>query len=417
MSIPLPRRAHRTLVRLLAEIRRASAYDEVVVGYHNMNHIRSLGQPLAFLLGERSGRVRAKFRTPFETIEVVPRIWVRESQVLTAVRSRLPDAPRCLADFGVWSLDTLVKGRVLSEAVPEGTIGADRLAALANFFATLADVPGDELPDRPDDWPKDGDSLGFLRWLACFTADRVYRPNRARFGDLFDAIGVPRNPMERFLSTVPLLTERPFALLHTDVHRANVVLSPRPEGERLVVIDWETAMYGDPLHELATHLVRMDYDKTEQDRMVELWAAAMSRAGHAEMTAGLEHDLPLYIGFEQAQSLFPDVMRAALALPDLPDERDFAAAVGLIRRAVARASQPLGFRTADWQVDEARAVEALRRWHASDVRVALLGERGKRVRGWDDSRRRKPRGGNPGAGLLNGMIGAGLLTGMSAMSR
>ncbi|WP_308402448.1 aminoglycoside phosphotransferase family protein [Streptomyces sp. AC550_RSS872] len=386
-----------------------------MIGHHNMNHIRPLGQPLALLLGERSGQVRAKFRTPFETIEVVPRIWPRESEILRVVGSRLPDAPRCLADFGVWSLDTLVKGRVLSDVVPEGTVGADRLAALADFFVTLSDVPKEELPGLPADWPEDGDSLGFLHWLAGFAADRVYQANLPRFGALFDAVGVPGDAMERFLNATPPLTRRPFALLHTDVHRANIVLSPRRDGERLVVIDWETAMYGDPLHELATHLVRMQYGKTEKDLMVGLWAEAMRRAGHGEMAAGLERDLPSYLGFELAQSVFPDVMRAALRLPDQPTDRDFAEAAERVCRALWRAREPL--RLEERPVDEDVVRQALRRWQASDDRVALVKGRGKGVRGWDDSRRRKRRGGSPGAGLLNGMIGALLLTRMTVMPR
>lgn len=415
MSLQLSRRAHRAVVRLLAENRRASAYEEVVMGHHNMNHIRELGQPLAFLLGVRSGKVRAKFRTPYPTIEVVPRIWPRESETLRVAGLSLPDAPRCLADFGVWSLDTLVEGRVLSEAVPEGTVGADRLAALAAFFVALAGVRGEELPELPVDWPEDGDSQGFLNWLARFAADRVYEANRPRFGALFDAVGVPRDAVARFMDAAPPLTRRPFALLHTDVHRANIVLSPRRGGERLVVIDWETAMYGDPLHELATHLVRMQYGKTEQDLMVELWADAMRRAGHAEMVAGLDRDLPTYLGFELVQSVFPDVMRAALRLPDRPTDQDFAQAAERVCDALSRAGEPL--RLDEPPVDRHVVRQALRQWQASDDRVALVEGRGKGVRGCDDSRRRKPRGGSPGAGMLNGMIGTWLLIRMTAMPR
>ncbi|WP_406372901.1 aminoglycoside phosphotransferase family protein [Streptomyces sp. NBC_00647] len=352
-------------MRRLAEARRRRPEGEVVTGHHNSNHIVPLGQPLAFLLGIESGQVQAKFRTPFRTVEVVPRIWRRESEVLRVVSRRLNDVPRCLADFGEWSLHAYLAGHSLADLVPVGPIGSRRLAVLAEFFARLTTVPEDELPELPADWPKDRDSRGFLCWLADFAERSVHRANRPRFGDLFDAVGIPRDAVDRFLRSVPELTPRPFALLHTDVHRANVVVTAGAEGERLSVIDWELALYGDPLHDLATHLVRMDYDKTEHELMVRLWAKAMERADHADMTRGVDRDLRVYLSFEYVQSVFPDVMRAALALSDHPEEPEFGHAAERVCRALGRAREPLAL--VDDPLDERAAVQALREWHAADM--------------------------------------------------
>ncbi|WP_328845330.1 phosphotransferase family protein [Streptomyces sp. NBC_00258] len=364
MPSPPHHRARQALVRRLAEVRRRSPDGATVTGHHNSNHIVSLGQPLAFLLGMGSGRVLAKFRTPFTTVEVVPRIWRRESEVLRAVSKQLSEVPRCLVDFEEWSLHAYLPGRVLSEVVQEGPIGSWRLAALADFFARVASVPEYDLPQRPADWPQNGDSSGFLRWLGRFAEQRVYQCNRPRFGELFDAVGVPRDAVDRFLRSVPELSPRPFALLHTDVHRANVVVIPDGDGERLSVIDWELALYGDPLHDLATHLVRMGYDKTEQELMIRMWADAMRSAGHGDMTVDMDRDLEWYLGFEYVQSVFPDVMRAALALPDDPGEQDLRLAAGQVCRAIHRAREPLAL--VDGPLGEEAGVEALRQWHRAD---------------------------------------------------
>ncbi|MFD0315854.1 phosphotransferase family protein [Streptomyces flavalbus] len=365
MSPPLPRWAHQHLVRYFAEARRRGADGPVVSGHHNINLIAPLGQPLAYLLGAGSGAVRAKFRTPYPTVEVVPRIWPREAEVLRVVSARVAEAPRCLADFGEWSLHDYLDGQPLSEVTPEGQpVGSARLAALAAFFARLAEVPADELPPRPADWPGSGDSRGFLDWLARFAERDVHQSNRPRFGALFDAVGVPVDAVDRFLRTVPPMTPRRFALLHTDVHRANVIVVTGAGGERLAVIDWELALYGDPLHDLATHLVRMDYDKAEQELMVRMWADAMRHAGYPDATAGMDTDLSVYLAFEYAQSVFPDVMRAALALPDEPEEHHFGGAAARVHRALRRASEPLGL--VDGPKDEQQIVEVLRRWHAAD---------------------------------------------------
>jgi aminoglycoside phosphotransferase (APT) family kinase protein len=337
----------------------------VVSGHHNTNLVMPLGAPLALVLRQRSGDVLAKFRTPLQAVEVVPRIWRRESELLRALDGRVRHVPRCLADFGEWSLHEYLPGPTLAEAAPEGQrIGPDRVAALAGFFAELAGVPERDLPPLPADWPDDGDSESFLGWLARFAEQQVHQANRPRFGMLFDAVGIPRDAVERFVNTLPTSAQRPFALLHTDVHRANVLVLPGPDGEHLAVIDWELALYGDPLHDLATHLVRMDYDKDERELMIELWTHAMRRTGHGEMTADLDRGLRAYRDFEYVQSVYPDVMRAALYLPEHPGERELSEAAGRVCRALRRAWQPLRL-TGDPR-DENEVREALRRWHAAD---------------------------------------------------
>ncbi|MEU9186801.1 aminoglycoside phosphotransferase family protein [Streptomyces sp. NPDC048484] len=368
-----PRGARQSLVRLFAEVRRRGRDGRVVSGHHNSNRVAHLRQPLAFLLGAESGNVLAKFRTPLPAVEVVPRIWRRESEILRVVGAHVGEVPYCLADFGAWSLHGYLDGRALAEETPTGPIGSARLMELAEFFARLAGVPEKELPPLPANWPAEGDSLGFLGWLARFAEREVHQSNRLRFGGLFDAVGIPIDAVDRFMGSVSGLTRRPFSVLHTDVHRANVVVvpGPGPEGGHLSVIDWELALYGDPLHDLATHLVRMDYDKTEQSLMTAMWADAMRRAGHADMTVDMDQDLPVYLGFEYVQSVFPDVLRAALALPDRPGEQDLTEAAGRIGRALRRAREPLGLTD---RIPDVRDVGvALREWHTRDMAVRADG--------------------------------------------
>ncbi|MEW2134767.1 aminoglycoside phosphotransferase family protein [Streptomyces sp. NPDC005435] len=356
------RGARLSLARVFAEARRRSTDGVVVSGHHNINRIAPLRQPLALLLRQPSGGSLAKFRTPFPAIEVVPRIFPGEAPVLRALERHVDGVPRCLADFGDWSLHQYVEGQALSEAVPEGPVGRERLLALARFFAQLAGVRREELPALPAGWPASGDSRGFLDWLAEFADVRVHQANLPCFGALFEAVGVRPGAVGGFLRTVPPLTPRPYALLHTDVHRANIVVSPAPGGERLCVIDWELALYGDPLHDLATHLVRMDYDEDERELMVRLWAGAMREAERPDLCAGLDTDLPVYLGFEYAQSVFPDVMRAALLLPDRPADRDLVLAAARVLRALERAREPLRL---DGPPSEGAVIDALRRWRAT----------------------------------------------------
>ncbi len=349
-------------MRRLVESRRLRGGGEVLRGHHNTNYVLRAGPALALLLGAVPF-TRLKYRVPLTTVEVVPRVWPRESEVLRVVCRHLRDVPPCLADLGDRSVHRYRTGRALDEARPGGTAGADEalMRGFAAFFVRTARVPVAELPALPGDWPEDGDSQGFLDWLVRFTEERVHRPHRDRFGALLDAVGVPRDATARFAAHHRCRTARPFRLLHTDVHRANAVL----RGRRITVIDWELAILGDPLHDLATHLVRMGYDKHDQVRMTELWAEAMEGAGLTELTAGLDDDLAIYLAFEHAQSVFPDVMRAAIDLPADAAPEHFGLAADRVGRAVRRAREPL--RLVDVP-DREQVLDALRSWHAAHGR-------------------------------------------------
>ncbi|MEI5099203.1 phosphotransferase [Streptomyces sp. PmtG] len=325
------------LVRRLADDHLKRPDGQVVIGHHNENYIVPLGWRLALLLRTMPFRARVKCRTPLAAVEVVPRVWPNENDLLDVVTRHLPEVPRCLVDFGAWSMHGYHAGSPLSGAVPTGPVPVRLLDELAEFFARTAAVPKDELPPLPPDWPADGDSTGFLDWLVDFTERRVHRPNRAHFDVLFEALGIQRHVMTGFKHDSAGLTRRPFCLLHTDVHRANIIVDRR----ELAVIDWELALYGDPLHDLATHVVRMDYDKEQQDLMPRLWRAAMERAGLGELTAGLDTDLQVYLDFEYAQSVFPDIMRAALSLPDAATVEDYWLAAAPVCAALRRAAEPL----------------------------------------------------------------------------
>ncbi|MFF3643777.1 phosphotransferase family protein [Streptomyces sp. NPDC002564] len=358
MSSPLPRKAPAILARRLRSVLRHGPGGERAAGHHNSNYVVRLGRPLALLLGNPRFGAHAKFRTPLPGAQVCPRAWPRESDILGAVARHLPEVPRCLVDFGTSALHEYRPGRTLAAVAPYGPVGYELLQEFADFFARVAGIPADDLPPLPGGWPASGDSTGFLRRLADWTEHRVRRPHRERFGALLDALGVPEDAMERVKLRHGALVPRPFCLLHTDVHRGNVILGDQD----IAVIDWELALYGDPLHDLATHLVRMEYDDADRDQMVKLWAEAMHAAGRGELTEGLVDDLPAYLDLEYAQSVFADVMRAALGLPGTPGDTELSAAAWRVCRAVGLAAGPLGL---DAVPDVEQAMDALRDWQAS----------------------------------------------------
>lgn len=309
-----------------------------LAGYHNRNQVVRLRDPFASLVGVRDGEF-AKFREPLRTVRVVPRLWRHEATLMRAISPYVPSVPRCLTAFGQKALYTYADGVTLSELHPKGErVGERHLIRLAGIFGQMSTVPSRELPRHRRTASSHHDSAGFLRYLADFAERRVHRANRRRFGRLFDELRFPLDAMVRFRDEADALEQRPFGLLHTDLHRANIVVLP--DGQ-LFVLDWEAALFGDPLHDLATHLVRMDYTLDERQRMIELWQSEMTDHGLDARLVGLKSDLPVYLDFEYAQSLYPDTLRAAIRLENHPGPRALDSAVSAISRALRRAQAPL----------------------------------------------------------------------------
>ncbi|RAJ66877.1 aminoglycoside phosphotransferase (APT) family kinase protein [Streptomyces sp. Amel2xB2] len=327
-------------------------------GHHHDNYVLPLSEPLASIVRESPGRL-GTFRTRQSTVRVLPRVW-RETAVLRAVREHLPEVPRPLFSFGRHALHTYIEGVPLTETAPAGRpVGDATLARIAALFGRIGEVPADALPKLPREW-RGGtgcDSARFLTNLALFAHHKVYRRNCPRFGSLFRALEIPDDAVERFVREAKQLTPRPYALLHTDVHRGNLLV--RENGE-LALVDWELATFGDPLHDLATHVVRMGYDDEERRRLVAFWRREMRDRGLTGRLAGMEQDFPVYLDFEYAQSVFPDTIRAASALPVRAAEEDFDVAAASVHRALCRARDSLAL---DAVPGHGEVKEALRSWH------------------------------------------------------
>lgn len=167
--------------------------------------------------------------------------------------------------------------------------------------------------------------------------------------------------MKDFAGRIPVMSARPFGLLHTDLHRDHVIISYREPKSPLLCVGWELASYGDPLHDLATHLVRMRYPADQWDSIKEAWTRAMADA-RPEAVNGLETDLQHYLDFERAQSVVPSVMRAARSLGLATEPVGLDLATEAVQAALELARGPLRL---GGVVGAAEISKALYRWHAA----------------------------------------------------
>jgi len=344
-------------------VRYARALGSFGRGHHNLNYmVRPLTEGHSSL-PESENLQPVTVREPIPTaLPVVIRTWQDEGGLLNRIRRFLPHVPQCLVKRGDMTILSYVEGVPLSSICPNGKpVDPDLIAALAGLFADMTQVRRQHLPPLPPSWPRSSrNSRAFLRALAFAAEEQIRKRNWAEFGGLFAMLGIPEDAMLRFAERVPALIRRPFSLLHTDLHRDNVIVSYHGDPP-LICVDWELASFGDPLHDLATHLVRMQYPVDQWPEVIEAWREAMGSV-RSNAVDGLDRDLKHYLAFERAQSVYPDVMRAATLLGDSFDQRDLEAATQAVHRALTAAEKPLRLKKVP---DEIEIERTLFRWNES----------------------------------------------------
>ncbi|MFE2066110.1 phosphotransferase family protein [Streptomyces sp. NPDC059467] len=323
----------------------AATWGRASNGFHNQNYVIPLTKPMARRLGREPGtavtvRVRRAGALP-----VVIRTWENEAEILRAIQGVLPNVPECLFEGKRFTIHSYVDGVPFSDVCGNGK-PVDRVLvkALMELFAQMTQVRGAALPKLPSIWPRNHtDSRGFLQTLARMADLQIRQANWSSFGGLFVALGLPEDALLRFADRVPWMTRRPYSLLHADLHRDNLIKS-YDDSSPLICVDWELATFGDPLHDLATHLVRMRYPDGQWDEAVEAWVDAM-RLVRPAAVHGVAKDLRHYVAFERAQSVYPDVMRAAKSLEGSFDQKSLDEATAAVHRALKTGAEPLRLRT------------------------------------------------------------------------
>ncbi|MFK0151114.1 phosphotransferase [Streptomyces sp. NPDC090493] len=331
-------------------------------GYHNKNYVLPSTGLMAQLLGAESGMsVTVRMRRA-GVLPVVIRTWQNEAEILRAVRAALPHVPECLFEGDGFAVHSYVEGVPLSSVCGNGKpVDTLLIEEIARLLAQVTQVRRGTLPALPASWPSNGhDGQAFLQTLAHCADQQIRRANLRAYGGLFAALGIPEDALTRFAERVPAMARRPYSLLHADLHRDNLIVTYGGQPS-LICVDWELATYGDPLHDLATHLVRMHYPRHQWSEVIEAWARAMERTRPGAVN-GVGKDLDHYVAFEQAQSVYPDVMRAATSLDESFDQKGLDEATSAVRRALEVAQAPLRLRQLP---SEAEIESVLFRWRIS----------------------------------------------------
>ncbi|MEE1835451.1 aminoglycoside phosphotransferase family protein [Streptomyces sp. SP17KL33] len=330
-------------------------------GYHHETYVFRLPREAGV-----GGGGRWKCREPRESLLWFDRrCFDSEERLLTELQGRIDNIPDLIEVEGT-VLQRFIEGETLGALHPsDTTVPGKEFEQILALFRRLVEVRPEALLVKRRcegrDRAREGDSAGFLDRLICFTEDRVYRDNLPEYGDLFAELKLDSDSFKQLRKHVSGLRERPFCLLHADLHRENLIVD---RDRRLWAIDWELAMFGDPLYDLATHLYLMRYPLDQERRMTERWCTLVEdvRPGSSR---GWREDLPKLLDYKKAQSVFTDVIRTSQALCLAPTA-DRAEHRARLRRAswalwdvLSKGAYPLGVE----EVPGVSAIEAaLTRW-------------------------------------------------------
>lgn len=334
--------------------------DNGVEGPFKSHHHETYVIPLP---GRDGGRgLRVKVREPRENVIWFDRrSFLSEEELLRVLSGRVARVPDVI-DIDVLGMgfQRYIEGRTLGSVYRAGrAIPGFCEDQLIETFGEMARMDGRDLPVRRRcdlvDRVEEGDSAGFLDRLVLFAEERVYRGNIPLFGDLFHSLGIDDCAFKQLRKWVPGLSSRPFHFLHGDLHRENLILDSE---KRVWVIDWELAMLGDPLYDLATHLYLMRYPAGQARRVTDRWAYTVESV-RCGASRDWERDLPLVIDFKRAQSVFTDVIRSAMAVA----EGDSVLRVARrLRNVLVAGARPLALeQVPSW----AQVAAALQRWRLS----------------------------------------------------
>jgi aminoglycoside phosphotransferase (APT) family kinase protein len=247
-------------------------------------------------------------RIPIPDAEMVDlRIWP-EPEILASIGPFVGNAPRLVHESRnpSFQVHTFIPGTILGELAPAGTpLPAHVLDDIVSLFVALTRIPRASLPALPGSWPADGDSSGFARLVVSYTED-MYQRFHPRYAFLYEMLGVPTDPLGPIRESVVSLEDRPFSFLHTDVHRKNMIV----RDEVTTFLDWELALWGDPVYEMAIHLHKAAYAPTGESEIIAAWHTRMP----ARSKVGYERDLELYRAHERVKSVIGDTVRYSVRI-------------------------------------------------------------------------------------------------------
>ncbi len=273
------------------------AVDEVVPvsGFYHDNY-----------LVQRDGviyvvRVNRKLDEP----DVEPRMYA-EAAVLAALRNADIAAPDIFHDSSEhgFTVISYLPGQRIADLYPPGTQVPDSLiefigSTMSKLYRVERETLGTMLRQSP--WPRAAGEDAFLPSLLSWLT-KVYESASVAEKGCMRAVGLPTNPFDDRRFSLDNI-QRAFRLCHGDLQRENILAAP---GELYSLLDWEMAVWGDPLWDVASHMHRAAYPPDQEQSALQ---RLLGSCPNGTSSASDHHAYDVYLKVEQYRSLVLDCAR------------------------------------------------------------------------------------------------------------
>ncbi len=258
-------------------------------------------------------------------------VWMDEGATLRFLEEKRFPAPRLrgAGDDPAYLLLTYAEGAPLSQfAATEPQFSAG-LRQLAGLLKRLHDLDAE-----PSLSSQSERSVAAVCARLIDFPERVVEDSSEALKELYAALAIPEAPFAAIRAGAARLRERSLVFCHGDAHPRNCIVAP--DGT-LLLIDWELAMFGDPMYDLAVAVHRSRLTDSARDDFLAAYAPEAPAPDRAA--------LQIYLSIERIKSAIVDAPRTLARVASLNEEGG-KAAVRDYRRKLLTARRV-------WQADAA----------------------------------------------------------------
>ncbi|MAZ00482.1 MAG: hypothetical protein CMH32_08115 [Micavibrio sp.] len=257
------------------------------------------------------------FRFPMKSALMMDPRSFKEQDILSLLDGKDIAVPRILyaeAD-GSFYVEEFIDGFTMENRLPPGAkMPKPYLEQLAHFYHKLAVLKTNDVRPYIDAGaPAQGNARDFFSYIVSFSED-VFKRNSKKHAEQYEFLGLGTEPYAYFKQASKTLTDRPWRLIHADLHRGNIMVDHH---KKLWFIDWELGLYGDLLLCIAAHIHRTRYYERERKMLIEDIKQGLPEA----FLKNFDKDLEFYLNFEAMKSVITDTYR----FPEIFKEERFSA--------------------------------------------------------------------------------------------
>ena len=282
---------------------------------------------------------------------------IPEECALKSIEKNNIEAPRLLyiGQKSAFYVHSFVDGSVLNDTYGDNIRIPDWiLMRIVEEMIRLHTVNIVEFAQKCQDLATSPDAQCFFLSHLSFDVE-LYERLRPEMVTIYQQLGFPSDPFAKVGAVGRQLSPRQFVLCHSDIHRKNIIF--REQNKEITILDWELALVGDPVYDIAVHFHKMRYQEDQEYTFIQRYCELANWPANPGF---LREEIDVYLSLERIKSALVDAFRARsdLKSKDLTGAEQRELAARYARKAV-RAHEVWGSSWPEAQYEPSRLVDLL----------------------------------------------------------